>query len=407
VAVADDLARKAFRSKGQLQFDLYVNGAVANREADKLSAQAELSSAGRSIEESRLKIVSTRLANLDEQISLAKDSIANYQVRAQKTQQLAADAAARRDTQATAFETALKEMAAAQENGVDLVFDAANEQYTLSIEQLEMAMGAAPSSSRPSVQFAVSSGKAEYAQVLHQQAIVHLAYNDMLRSVATSLTGDNQRAQMVNEVADAATTRADAARQKAGELYTAALADLEGPAESGDLQEASLRSLIQIQQGIATLAGEAGSRDTQIAALRSRLKEATQQAEATVAAPAPVADDTTPAAAGGTPAPAPAPAGGTPSAAPTPAPRQPATATGQPGQAPPVRTSPQSLTRGIATEASGDPLDSLSDADRATFEKMIADAESDEEREGIRQEMMQAARQAAGDAGRQESNGPN
>jgi len=298
IAEADELARRAFKAKGQLAYDLSEQQSQALREADALTADADRAAATARIEQAKLEIARANLDAVTGQLTSIGKAMQDVQSRKEKTEAIAADSRRRvkellegaggpvegidtgldiaQPQRQSGFDENLERLTKAQSDDVDSRFAQAADRLNSALDHLDKAKIADPATH---VHIQHAATQAELGHVYRQHAVITKAHHDLLQSLQTALQqAEPQRAQNIADAAQAAATRLEEAKTKATELLRAAktelvqLADNATGPKADTYKRAALEHAIYATEALAKVTGEAALA-TEVSELRNKMHQ--------------------------------------------------------------------------------------------------------------------------------------
>lgn len=302
VTKADKLNREAFTKKGEQRYQLTVQASEATRTADELTAEREKLDADRSISQSKLKLVATRVDQMnreDGRLAAARTAIASIEERDDKHKQLVASA---RDKAQQLY--ANNPVKVSDEKTVDLSFVKGFEELTTrqsevtgkfanAVEQINAAIKSAKTGASSEIrgstgntaQLDIASRQVLLGFVYQEQVMVDSGYSKLLAGIGTAfepvkLESAQATKGAIAEAITATDERVTATKQTATESFEAAVTTLDkviNTAKSAK-EAATERNAIALKiaalRGMAAVAGDA-SLAGEVDALKTRFNELT------------------------------------------------------------------------------------------------------------------------------------
>lgn len=244
-----DAKRKAFTAKGQLAFDLEKTAAESLLKADQHSMTIERLNARADLIQSKLRVQNILLKQAQDNITNAKDAVAEIKKREMSTTELQTAAANLATKREEAFNKVFADVVKNQSEDVLKSYDAAMAAFDQAIKFAEQSQnkassikndrvnpgGAAEARARSAFQLAdVQSQKAHY---LKQYESTLSGYATLLTQLTNAASGDLVESTLITQFGELkakATEAADKAKQDATELLRSAVQNYQQAADEAN-----------------------------------------------------------------------------------------------------------------------------------------------------------------------------
>lgn len=264
MAEADKLSREAYTAKGQMQYDLYIRASTAKQVANNFSSKVSLDEAKISIHTAQLKLNSTILAGIKEQIAQSRQSIEVITQRAQQRAEQVRKATEAGKQNASDFDTVFKQFAQLQLDGITAPLQDVNAKFAQAVQQGQNAMQNAPGSAGALAAIHYNATRTEFGNALGQQALIHSAYAQTLQTLADALGAAlPNRVSQINDAITDANKAADDARAAAKTHLEESDKEFETLAQGGSATQRSivLRNRIAAQHALARVTDDSSYLD--------------------------------------------------------------------------------------------------------------------------------------------------
>ena len=252
---SSDLSSRAFKSAGQLGYDLTLQAASESRAADALSAQSESHRIELDIASSRKTLIETELNHTRAQLDRVRQAIAAARTRAQQNATATADARTHAEQVVQEFGQIIRELAEAKSTVINPLLDQITTQATEAASQFASLKNASPSrQGGQDTTLAAAAGTVSAALAIRAAAEIHSSYAELLTTTAARIEASmpNQAAQL-NDAAAPAAASANELITAAHEQFNNVVADLDSLGNSGgDTGNAALNILAQAYDTMAT-----------------------------------------------------------------------------------------------------------------------------------------------------------
>ncbi len=277
---AEALNTKSLTLKGEERFKV-ANTAIELIDASqKQQILADRAEAELGIAQSELTVAQAQLDNLKGQLDQISEAIAELQKRAEKIASLASDAQTEANSRLGTVKSSLEHTSKILAEDVNGKLDAAKGDLEKAIEHLEKATGLAKGPKAPAAKLAVGAARGELGHILHRQAVMNAAHQDVFKVLNETLAGapaGNASSAAIKSLQDAITTAGEAAGTTASAANTAAeqilaqaSTELTNLTSNKELKDAVLRDLIPAYLALAAITGDEGHK-SKADALRQQL----------------------------------------------------------------------------------------------------------------------------------------
>ena len=270
---SDDLSRRAFGSRGQARYGLYVKSGEAKNTSDAATAKADHAKNQLAITKAELAVQEKALKATQDQVKALDAAVLALQDRAAKTKKLAADAKGKADELMTKeFQPVFEAFTKTQAEKINKPFDEALTAMADAVSNAEAAAGQAPTESRDAAQMHMLAAKAELGHMNRQQLLADTGYRQVLLTLQENLKDvQPDLAKSIDELITKPETGVDArikgAKERATKELTPVVDQLTGLAEqakgggNANQERLALQHLIHVHRALAAITGDKAHSD--------------------------------------------------------------------------------------------------------------------------------------------------